>query len=169
MVALLAASHTWAVDGKKNHEMPPYYEGSSELQKMKTLAGAWSGEHKMGDQVSPGDATYKITSNGSAVVETLMPGTPMEMISIYFDDKKGKLNMVHYCSLANQPKLDLIESKGNKIILDFSEDNDIDVATEMHMHGLTIIFNEDGTVKHEWVSYQDGKEAGIAEITLIRK
>src|SRR5437762_1108277 len=79
------------------HDMAPY-KGSAEFEQLKKLAGKWEGK-------DPHDKTgkakivvdYKVTSGGSALIETLGPGTPMEMVSIYSEAKPGKVSMTHYC------------------------------------------------------------------------
>jgi hypothetical protein len=40
---------------------------------------------------------YRVTGAGSAVVETLFPGTPHEMVTVYHA-RKGVLCMTHYCA-----------------------------------------------------------------------
>jgi len=45
--------------------------------------------------------TYRVASAGSVVQETLFPGTPHEMISMYHL-VDGELVLTHYCAMANQ-------------------------------------------------------------------
>ena len=53
----------------------------------------------------PRMAEYRVTASGTAVVETLFPGSDHEMVSVYTKDKKsGDLLMTHYCGLGNQPR-----------------------------------------------------------------
>ena len=77
---------------------PPPYKGSEAFEAMKTLEGAWEGTHAMGEKEEPARVEYKVSSNGSTIIETLFPGTTYEMISVYHD-KGGKLSMTHYCSI----------------------------------------------------------------------
>ena len=78
VLGLILATPTVA---EESHEMPPY-EGSSALQRVKALAGDWTGVVSQPDgsqkQVL---VSYRTTANGSAVVETIFKGTPMEMTS----------------------------------------------------------------------------------------
>ena len=48
----------------------------------------------------------KVTAAGSAVHETIFPGTGHEMVSMYHADGKD-LIMTHYCALGNQPRMKL--------------------------------------------------------------
>src|SRR5690349_7146838 len=84
------------------------YTGSKEFEAIKTLAGHWEGntDEKMPNMSGQVTIDYKVTSGGSAVVETLNAGTPHEMVSVYTDNG-GKLAMTHYCLMMNQPHLAL--------------------------------------------------------------
>jgi len=121
----------------------------------------------MGEEVSEAVVLYEVTSNSSAVIETLFPGTPHEMVSVYHDEA-GKLQMTHYCAFGNQPKMTVISSTENELQFEFSDNNTIDPAAESHMHSLTISFNEDGSIQHQWSMYQEGKETGKTVIQLSR-
>jgi len=152
--------------GEMKEELKPY-TGSAEFEKLKRLIGTWEGTHKMGEEEDPAAVEYYLTSNGSALVEKLFPGTPLEMITVYHD-QKDELTMMHYCSVGNQPQMDLVASENNKMEFRLSATNTIDVDTEGHMHGLLITFLDDDTIMHNWTFYQEGKEAGTNEIKLTR-
>src|SRR6478609_3828908 len=72
--------------------------GSAEFERMKTLVGTWTGKSDMGDGKGPIEMKieYRVIAGGSVLEERIAPGTPMEMVSIYYD-KNGKLAMTHYC------------------------------------------------------------------------
>ena len=151
-----------------DHEMKPYV-GSAEFERVKQLAGSWEGTHQMGEEEeTPAKAEYKVTSNGSAVVETLFPGTPHEMVTVYFD-KNGKLSMTHYCSLANQPQMDLVSSKENEIQLSMNHEQHSSFGNVPHMHALTLEFEGKDHLIHHWKFYAEGKESGTTVIKLTRK
>ncbi|MCK7511304.1 MAG: hypothetical protein MZV70_49445 [Desulfobacterales bacterium] len=50
--------------------------------------------------------TYRITANGSVVLETLFPGTDHEMLTLYHLDN-DRLGLTHYCAMGNQPRMEL--------------------------------------------------------------
>ena len=54
----------------------------------------------------PVSVTYETSSNGSIVVETLFPGTPHEMVSVYYDEN-GKFGMTHYCAMEQPASSDI--------------------------------------------------------------
>lgn len=129
---------------------------SKEFLKLKSLEGSWEGidPEKPNEKVK---VKYHATSNGTVLVERLFPGTPNEMISVYYD-RGGKPAMTHYCAIGNQPELDLTKSKGKNYEFSFSPRNSIDPEKEVHMHALTITLNDTNHMTQKWVSFENGKE-----------
>jgi hypothetical protein len=156
-----------ALAGDPSHPMPSH-EGSKELQKIKALEGTWSGTSVMGEMTHDASVIYAVTAAGSAVVETLHPGSPMEMVSVYHDTDGG-LAMTHYCALGNQPYMVQSDSTKNSITLTLSKDAAIDVGTEEHMHGVTMKFIGKDKLEATWIHYKDGAEAGEVKATLTRQ
>ena len=74
------------------------------LEKMKKLAGTWLTADKDGKPTDQVASIIKVTAGGSVVHETLFPGQPQEMISVYAVDGSD-LIMTHYCVLGNQPRM----------------------------------------------------------------
>jgi hypothetical protein len=162
-LALTIPLSTWAGGGP---EMPPY-KGSVELERLKSLAGTWKGKEDMGQGVQDVVATYAVTANGSAVIETLFPKTPHEMISVYHDEN-GKLTMTHYCMLGNQPHMKLKDSGPTSIALVMHGKEGITNANEPHMHALTIKFVDADTIEHLWTHHKDGKASNTVTFRLTR-
>lgn len=114
------------------------------FDKFKTLAGTWEGTMEMGEggEAMPAKSVYHVTAGGSALIETIFPGTPMEMVSVYFLDG-DTLKMTHYCLAQNQPTL--VASQGDKdsvIELKFDSATNMPDPNAMHMRNATV----------EWVS-----------------
>ncbi len=147
----------------------PVIESSKEFNKLKVLVGKWEGKSEMGKEGMPKDyvVEYKLTSNGSAILETAFPGAPQEMVSVYYDDK-GKLSMKHYCALGNQPFMQLTGSDDNSISLDFASINSIDPEKEPHMHSLKIIFNDDNNIIQNWTSHDGNGGTETHSMKLAR-
>ncbi len=146
---------------------PPPYEGSPALKTMKALAGSWEGTHMMHGKEIPAAIEYKVSSNGSTVVETMFPGSPHEMINVYHD-KAGKLAMTHYCAMGNQPHLDLVTMAGTTLSFSLSSDDTAHLADEGHMHDLTITMSDDGHLQQEWSFFEKGKRGGLTTFDLVR-
>ncbi len=142
---------------------------SPEFEKMKSLVGNWTGKCKMGclkDQDLL--VNYKLTGGGSAVVETISPGTPHEMTTIYHMEK-GQLVMSHYCTLGNCPKMTLKKSTDNELSFEMKGKDGISSAQEMHMHALDITWKDANHISASWVMYTDGKANPVEPFVLTRK
>jgi hypothetical protein len=99
ILALAAACHS-----TESEVHPNVSESKAAFERIKTLAGNWSGHGNEGPEMTNVTAHYEVTSAGTAVQETLFPGTTHEMVSMYFLDK-GKLKLTHFSSSGNQPTL----------------------------------------------------------------
>ncbi len=144
------------------------YTGSPEFERMKQLVGVWEGTSDTGKGEEKVRVEYRLTSGGSALVETLFPGKNEEMVSVYHD-RKGKLAMTHYCMLRNQPRMILTKSDAQTIELVFAKKgNDINPAKEKHMHAVRITFTDNDHIIQKWTHFDKGKDAGGVTFTLTR-
>ena len=57
---------------------------------------------------------------------------------------------------------------GDKLTMDLSKDSDIDVAKEVHIHSLAILFDGDDKMTQQWVSFNDGEKKQVVEIAFKR-
>jgi hypothetical protein len=51
----------------------------------------------------------------------------------------------------------------------FDGGSNLDPAKDMHIHGLTVNFQEDGKVDCQWEASMDGKKAGTTHFELSQK
>ena len=148
------------------HPSAPY-TGSREFEQMKQLVGAWEGTSNMGKEGKKVRVEYRLTAGGSALVETLFPGSDEEMVSVYHD-RKGKLAMTHYCMFHNQPRMTLRKADAKTIELGFAKNNDINPAKEAHMHDLSITFTDHDHIVQKWTMFEKGKAKDVATFNLTR-
>jgi len=157
-----------AISGEKNEGG---YKGSQDFERFKRIVGIWEGMTSMNRGVELEDqkvrVEYKLTSGGSAVVETLFPGTPHEMVSVYHD-KDGKLTMTHYCMIGNQPQMDLKNADEKSMDFELAPDSEINANKEPHMHALTISFVDNNNIVEKWTLYDQGKEKDSTSFKLTR-
>jgi hypothetical protein len=140
------------------------------LEKFKQLAGEWEGKETEGlHEGQKLNVKYKVTAGGSAVVETLFPGTEQEMVTVIHPDG-DELVLTHYCMLGNQPHMKA-EGKGDgdKIAFKFTGASNLKSDKDMHMHDATYTFVDKDTLKTEWTHYMDGKAGGKVVFELKRK
>jgi hypothetical protein len=101
------------------------------LERMKQLAQNWEGEGDFGKGIGKVKANYRLTSANTKIIDAFHMGMPHEIFSLYGDDKNKNLMMIHYCAVANQPKLVLTGMGENKMTMNLFSDSDIDVTHEM--------------------------------------
>jgi len=141
------------------------------LDKIKKLVGTWVAADDKGQPTDQVVSVFKVTAGGSAVQETIMPGTGHEMVSVYHADGKDVV-MTHYCALGNQPKMKLDPaSKDNELKFVFAGGTNLDPAKDMHMHEGSIKWTDDDHIEWSWQGYKDGQAAKGHGITmkLVRK
>ncbi len=148
-------------------EFKPYV-GSKEFEQLKKLNGHWSGTIDMGKGPEKVKASYKVTSGGSALIETIFEGMPHEMITVYHDDNHRKLNMTHYCMLNNQPKMTLASSSGNSFQFFLADDSNIQAAHEDHMHSALIKIEGKNKMTQHWTEFDKGKKKKVVKIVFNR-
>ena len=143
------------------------FAGSRGFERMKELAGAWEGTSNMSKEGEKVRVEYRVSSGGSSIVETLFPGTPHEMVSVYFDNK-GQLTMTHYCALRNQPRMKLQNEDAQNLNFVFAGGTNINPKKDAYMRSLTITFIDKNRIIEKWTLFQDGKEKETSVFELSR-
>jgi hypothetical protein len=115
--------------------------------RLKALAGKWEGPMAK--------VNYRVTAGGTVVMETLFPGSPHEMITMYTLEGKDLL-ATHYCSMGNQPtmKLDLAASTGNNLVFGFVGIRG-DHTHSGHIHDGFIRLIAENQIEAQWNSTDD--------------
>jgi hypothetical protein len=156
---------------EKPSEKPPTAAPHAGLEKMKKLAGTWVMADKDGKPTEQIVSVVKVTSGGSCVQETLFPGGPMEMVSMYHRDG-ADLVMTHFCALGNQPRMKADpKSPANQLCFKFVGGANINPEKDMHMHEGTITFVDDDHIEFSGVCWAGGKPDKSHEcgMKLVRK
>jgi hypothetical protein len=169
LVLLSFAAGAWC--GDKPANKTPAVPTNEGLERLKKLAGTWVMADKDGQPTNQVVSVIKVTAGGSAVHETLFPGQPQEMVSVYHTDG-ADLVMTHYCMLGNQPRMKADpKSPPNQIHFQFAGGTNLDPAKDMHMHEGTITFVDDDHITCKGVGWEGGKpsETHCVEMKLVRK
>jgi hypothetical protein len=158
------------LDDKDKGKLSKRAAAEAQFERLKKLAGDWTGKagHDGGDEF---DATvsYKVTSAGNAVMETLFGGTEHEMITMYHLHGDA-LILTHYCAVGNQPRMKSeITDDPKKIAFKFLDGTNLDPAKDMHMHETELELVADDHIRSTWTSYRDGKPLMSAKFDLKRK
>ena len=142
---------------------------AAQLETLKALAGTWTGKAAHGN--SPGEdtsVTWRVTGAGSAVLETIAPGTPHEMVTLYHLDGDA-LMLTHYCAAGNQPTMRARPSKDPSVIaFDFVRGTNMKPG-DMHMHSARIVLAGGDRLETEWTTWSGGKAADSAKFSLARQ
>jgi hypothetical protein len=151
------------------HQMiPAAITHSADFDRMKGLVGVWEGKADMGKGMETLKVTYELTSAGNAIVERFAAGQPHEMVTVYHD-RSGRLAMTHYCSLGNQPHMELT-NPGETAMKFVLSDKDPGLASlnETHMHALTITVEGKDSISHTWTLYDKGVRKSDVSVKLTR-
>jgi len=134
--------------------------------KLKSLAGTWDTTSPEGE---PTTVTYKVVSNGSAVMETISHKSEADMISVYTVDG-DHIMMTHYCGIGNQPRMRANVSDSDVKELKFNFVDGMNMKkTDMHMHALDMKFIDDTHIENTWSLYNKGKLENDHKFAMTKK
>jgi hypothetical protein len=138
-------------------EIPPTPSpADAAFLRLKSLEGEWIDTSGSSAGKGKTGAIWRVTSGGSAVIETVFPGTSHEMVSVYTREGDS-IVMSHYCAMGNQPRMRAKPDGGDELVFAFDGGGNIDPAKDMHMHEGTVEFGADGSLRSEWQTWADGK------------
>jgi hypothetical protein len=164
---LLVAAYGYSfAQTKPQSAMPPKKPSSPMFDQIKALAGEWQG--KMSDG-TVSRTSYRVVSNGSAVMNVLDPAGEMEMVTMFHQDGAA-LMATHYCAMGNQPRMVAASAaKPNVIEFTFKDVTNLTSPNEGHMSGLVLTMTDADHHQQEWIFRQDGKEQrAVFEFTRKR-
>lgn len=167
-MAVLVVAGGACATAAEEHMKIPAAKPSATFERIKALEGTWRGSTQHGSMTpEPAEARYDVTSGGSAVIETLFPGTPHEMVSVYHE-QGGTLTMTHYCMLGNRPLLELTGADAKQVSLSLAGQQGLGSAEEPHMHALSIAWESQNEITQRWTSYDAGQPQETTTIKLTR-
>ncbi|MGH8136125.1 MAG: hypothetical protein ACRER4_07235 [Steroidobacteraceae bacterium] len=144
-------------------------EHAAMYDKLKSLAGTWTGTMEDPLEGPPVTVRYEVVSNGKAVIEYQNPGATFEMITVYYL-ANGNLQATHYCGAGNQPAYKLGEkSTADLALLEFAGGTGFDPEKDGHVHKGDIRFISPNRIEHHWFHYVGPKEMGSTHWFLDRK
>jgi hypothetical protein len=137
-----------------------------DLSPLSNLVGDWKGTGPDGKAVT---VTYRLTSHGSALTETIQPEAGPVMTTMYHQAGKDFM-MEHYCALNNQPRMKTKSYKAGDKTMAFSfvDATNLKSPKDMHMHQLTLEFTDQDHLIQRWTAMKDGKNLPPHVFTLER-
>jgi hypothetical protein len=142
---------------------------SAAFERFKALAGEWVSAED-GPMSKKGDlaARYVITAAGSAVVETLFPGSAHEMVTVYHTDGPDVV-LTHYCMEGNQPRMRARDAQGSRFDFAYDGGTNIDPRHDRHMHSASVELVGADEIRSEWTELAEGEPVLVARSHLVRK
>jgi hypothetical protein len=158
LATLALAALSFSSFAQSGHDSP---NGKSAWKQLSTMVGTWEtgGAQKM-------KIVYRMTGGGSALMETMFPGTNHEMVTMYHLDK-NRLVLTHYCAAMNQPTMTLMDGSANSLHFVFTSGSNMD-NTDMHMHEMSLHMIDKNHVHEDWQAYSDGKPGETMKFDLHR-
>jgi hypothetical protein len=132
------------------------------------LAGDWVAIGKDGKPTDQVVSSIRVTAAGTAIQETLFPGSAHEMVTMYYMDG-ADLVLTHYCAMGNQPRMRAEPGKDvNRIVFNFIGGTNLKSDDEQHMHQAAFTIEGKDRFKAEWVACKDGKPCHQVSFDLVR-
>jgi hypothetical protein len=137
---------------------------AARFEHLKALAGDWTAAGGDGSIV----ASYRVTAGGSAVIETLFPGSPHEMVTVFTVDS-GTLVLTHYCAEGNQPHMKAQKGgDAGEIAFKFDGGGNMKSVKDGHMHEATFRFADADHFKAAWLYYTNGEPGETKGFSFVR-
>ena len=105
----------------------------------RAIAGRWKATTPQNRSIT---VSYRVVSNGSALVETFTSSSGKETISVYHRDGRA-LMLTHYCAQGNQARLKAIEATKERIVFAYLDATNVTEEQDV-MQRLAIALRPDG-------------------------
>jgi len=149
---LLVSAFGVAGDEHANHKKPTGPPNPA-WESMKSLQGEWEGAYE--GKVAA-RATYRLVSNGTALMETLTSPDDSDMVTMYHRDG-GRIAMTHYCSEDNQPRMRADTKDPKRIAFNYVDATNLSSPDASRMTGLVVTLKDADHFTQEWTYTQGGK------------
>src|SRR5436309_14206865 len=145
MMALVLAADPLAADKTTSEEA---------FDRLATLKGEWRGEQE-GVKIS---LIYRLTANGSALMEEFRPESGPVMITMFTVDG-DHLIATHYCSAKNQPQMvtSPITEAQKPLASSLARITGLKSPEDWHNTGLIVIQEDADHLIQEWTYQSKGK------------
>jgi hypothetical protein len=142
--------------------------GSIAFDKLKALAGEWEGEMRKDGKDIPTTTSFRVVSDGSALMDLMNSGTPHEMVTMFHMDGKDLL-ATHYCAAHNQPRFRFVStSEPNTVKFEFRDATKLSSPTAPHMVGVKFTLVDANHHFEDWTFLENG-HTGTTRFDYHRK
>jgi hypothetical protein len=127
------------------------------FDKLKSLAGEWEGKASEGGKEFPATTSFRLVSDGSALLNVLGYATPEEMVTMFHMDGRDLL-ATHYCSAHNQPRFRMVPSSDpNVVAFEFKDATNLSSPTAPHMVGVKFTILDADHHVEDWTFLANGE------------
>jgi hypothetical protein len=129
------------------------------FENLKSLAGEWEGTANEGGKEIPVNTSFRLVSDGSALLNDLMGGTPHEMVTMFHMDG-SELMATHYCAAHNQPRFLMVPTSDPHVI-DFEFKDATNLASPSAPHMIQVRFTFVNANHHieDWTFLANGQKS----------
>lgn len=142
--------------------------GEPRLEDVERLVGDWEEVGSDGKPTGTIVSSYRPTAAGTAVLETVFPGTKHEMVTLYREEG-GALVLTHYCVSGNQPEFRAERTAPNQIVYRMTKISNLDEKNEPHMRQGTVTWLGEDSIRTEWLEYRGDEVTFTARYQLTRR
>ena len=144
----------------------------SQFDFIKGLEGEWAGKAEGAGETHDVVFRYRVTAGGTAVEETMSPGTEHEMVTMYHMDG-SRLVLTHYCAAGNQPRMVAmnweVDTQVHTIRFGFDGATNLTSKQTGHMHDMVMTIDGTDKLTETWTYFQDGTAHHQSTFTMTRK
>jgi hypothetical protein len=139
-------------------------DAKAAFERLKTLAGHWEGESKMGKAV----VTYELVAGGTTLVERETFGRMPVMMTMYHLDG-GRLVLTHYCMVGNQPRMRLtsFDAATGTMRFEFLDATGMADKNSGHMRNATVRV-EPKRLSADWEFFEGGQLKNTESVAYKR-
>ncbi|HYK40986.1 MAG TPA: hypothetical protein VE007_01270 [Thermoanaerobaculia bacterium] len=160
-LALFAAAGA-AAGGDAAHQHAQAGKASPAWESMKSLQGDWEGLYQSKVKTS---VSYRLVSNGTALMETLVAPDASDMVTMYHPDGE-RVAMTHYCSENTQSRMRAPGTDGKRIAFSFVDVSNLASPDAMRMTGLVLTLKDPDHFSAQWTGTGMGKsDTSLFEFT----
>jgi hypothetical protein len=143
-------------------------QGEPRLEDVERLVGDWEEVGSDGKPTGTIVSSYRPTAAGTAILETVFPGTKHEMVTLYREEG-GALVLTHYCVSGNQPEFRAERTAPNQIVYRMTAISNLDQKSEPHMRQGTVTWLGEDSIETEWLEYRGDQVTYTARYQLARR
>jgi len=132
-------------------------------EKLASLVGDWQGTYSG----QPASVSYRLVSNGTALMETLEDDHSSQMVTVYHPDGTSLL-MTHYCSIGNQSRMRARRLESGRLDFAYVDSSNVRSPDEHRMTHLALSFPDADHLVQEWTA-KTGSQEHVGRFEFARK